>query len=75
VIVLSVEPGGPAEKAGLLIGDVLVALDGAPVSDTDEVQAALGPERVGQDLSASVIRGGQLARLTIKVGERPERWR
>jgi len=75
VIVLSIAPGGPADRAGLLIGDVLVALDGTTVADTDDVQAALGPERVGQDLNATVIRAGELTRLTIKVGERPARRR
>ncbi|HZS04339.1 MAG TPA: trypsin-like peptidase domain-containing protein [Blastocatellia bacterium] len=72
VIVLSVEPDGPADKSGMLVGDVLVALGGAPVSDTDEVQAALGPERVGQPLDAGLIRGGALVQLTITVGERPQ---
>jgi S1-C subfamily serine protease len=75
VMVLSTEPGGPADKAGLLIGDVLVALDSTPVADTDDVQAALGPERVGQDLNATVIRAGGLTQLIIKVGERPARGR
>lgn len=72
VIVLSVEPEGPADKSGLLVGDVLVALGGTGVSDTDDVQAALGPERVGQLLDASLIRGGELMQLTITVGERPQ---
>jgi S1-C subfamily serine protease len=75
VIVLSTEPGGPADAAGLLIGDVLVALDGKTVADTDDVQAALVPERVGQDLNATVIRAGELTQLTIRVGERPARGR
>jgi S1-C subfamily serine protease len=75
VIALSVDPNGPADTAGLLIGDVLVALGGAPVADTDDVQAALGPERVGEDLAAVVIRAGALVNLTIKVGERPRRGR
>jgi len=75
VMVLSTEPGGPADRAGLLIGDLLVALDGATVADTDDVQAALGPELVGQDLNATVIRAGELTRLTIRVGERPARGR
>jgi serine protease DegQ len=75
VIVLSVEADGPADRGGVLIGDVLVTLDGATVSDTDDVQRALGPERVGQDVSAVVIRGGELTQLSIKVGERSRRGR
>jgi S1-C subfamily serine protease len=73
VIVLAVEPLGPAEAAGLLIGDVLVALDGKPVADTDDVQAVLGPERVGQPLQASVVRAGALQDFTITVGEWPRK--
>ena len=48
VIVLSVEPNGPAERAGLFIGDILVKLNGKPVEDTDDVQAVLEPGFVGQ---------------------------
>lgn len=70
VVVLSVEPNGPADKAGLLIGDVLIGLDDTPVNDTDDVQAVLGPERVGKTVRASIVRGGTPAELTITVGER-----
>jgi S1-C subfamily serine protease len=75
VIAFSVEPDGPAEKAGMLIGDVLVALAGAPVGDTNDLQAMLGPESVGKTLAASILRGGNLAELEITVGERPRRGR
>ncbi len=71
VIILNVEPNGPADRAGFLIGDVLIALDGKPVGDTHEVQALLGPESVGKVVTASLIRGGTLVELTITVGERP----
>ena len=73
LVVVSVQPGGPAEKAGVLIGDILVALDGKPVADTDDVQALLDPERVGKSIAATVIRGGEVAALTVTVGERPQR--
>ncbi len=73
VIVISIEGGGPAERAGLFIGDILIALDGTPVADTDAVQALLGPERIGTPLVAKVARGGAPVDVTITVGERPQR--
>jgi S1-C subfamily serine protease len=75
VIIVAVEANNPAERAGLLIGDVLVALNGVPVSDTADVQALLGPDRVGTAVSASIIRAGQLAERVIMIGERPRRER
>jgi S1-C subfamily serine protease len=71
VIVVNVELDGPAEKAGVLIGDVLVALDGTSISDTGDVLAMLVPERVGKTISAQIIRGGTLIEVAIAVGERP----
>jgi S1-C subfamily serine protease len=75
VIIVAVEPDSPAERAGLLLGDVLIALDGIPVGDTADVQALLGPERVGSAVVASIIRAGLLAERTIVIGERPQRGR
>jgi S1-C subfamily serine protease len=75
VIIVAVEPDSPAERAGLLIGDILIALEGVTVSDTADVQALLGPERVGTTVGASIIRAGQLLERAITVGERPRRGR
>lgn len=71
VIVVSIEAGGPADKAGVLIGDILIALDGKAVRDTSEVLAMLGTECVGKTISAQIIRGGALVEVAIAVGERP----
>lgn len=73
VIVLSVEPGGPADQAGILVGDILVALDGKPVTDTDDVQVALGTDAVGRSLQASLVRGGERTEAAIEIRERPRR--
>jgi S1-C subfamily serine protease len=70
LIVLSVEPEGPAAKAGVFVGDVLVALEGQPVADTDDVQAHLGGDRVGTPITAELVRGGAAVTLTIVPGER-----
>jgi S1-C subfamily serine protease len=71
LIALSVEPDGPAAKAGLVIGDILVAFDSKPVADTDDVQAALGADSAGKTLRASIVRGGELREVSVTIGERP----
>ncbi|HEY9735709.1 MAG TPA: S1C family serine protease [Trichocoleus sp.] len=73
VLVVSVEPGSPADQAGVLIGDIVLALGDHPVASLQNVQAVLGPETVGQSLSAQLIRGGQRIDVTLVVGERPQR--
>jgi S1-C subfamily serine protease len=73
VMAVSVEPQGPADRAGILLGDILVALDDTPVKDTRDVQAFLGSQSVGQTLKAQLIRGGELVELAIVVGERQGR--
>ena len=73
LIVLSVETGGPAADAGIVLGDVLVAMDGKPVADTDDVQEFLGSEFVGKTVKASVVRGGELTEAAITIGRRPRR--
>ena len=71
LIVLSVEPEGPSGRAGVLVGDLVGALDGVSVRDTDDVQRLLGAERVGKGITASIIRGGNPMEITITVSERP----
>jgi S1-C subfamily serine protease len=70
LLVVGVERGGPAERGGLLIGDVIVTLGGQPVTSTEDLLAALGPERVGQATALRVIRGGEAQDVTITIGER-----
>jgi S1-C subfamily serine protease len=73
VISVEVKPGGPADRAGVLIGDVLVELDGRPISEPGDVHAALDPEQVGKTLKAKFVRAGARIELSIVVGERPPR--
>ena len=72
LLIVSVAPGGPADRDGWLLGDVLLELDGAAVSDPTDILAKLGGDRVGRPLAARVIRGGQVKTLQVTPGERPK---
>ncbi|MDQ2839875.1 MAG: S1C family serine protease [Acidobacteriota bacterium] len=73
LILLSVEADSPAEKAGLLLGDVLLTLDGKPMADIDDLHAALRGDVVGKSVKAAVLRGGKLVETEILVLERGAR--
>jgi S1-C subfamily serine protease len=73
IIVLSVEPGGPAERGGLMIGDILVTLEGHALEQTDDLQAVLNADAVGKSRKVQAIRGGKLVDLSVQVAERPRR--
>jgi len=73
LIVLSLEPEGPAALAGVLIGDVLVALGGIAVADTDDIQTVLEKHGVGRAIEVAVVRGGASRSVSITIGERPRR--
>lgn len=70
LVVLYVEPGSPADKAGVLLGDVLFELEGKPVTDTDSVQDTLGSASVGKVLEARIIRAGSVVTVSIELGTR-----
>jgi S1-C subfamily serine protease len=75
LMLLSLEADGPADKAGLIIGDILLALDGAAVADSDDVQAALAGREVGASVTAKILRGGEVKEVSVTPGERPARKR
>src|SRR2546425_7376868 len=60
LLIVSVESGGPADRDGVLLGDVLLELDGTAVNDASDVLAKLGGDRVGRPLAARRIRGWQV---------------
>lgn len=70
LLVVRVEPDSPAARGGLLLGDVLTAFDGQPLTDTDELQALLAGERVGKTVPVQVLRGGALVTVNVTVGQR-----
>lgn len=70
LMLVSVEPDSPAEKGGLLMGDILVALDDYELESVDTLLMLLGSDRVGEDITLNVVRGGQQVEVTVTVGER-----
>jgi serine protease DegQ len=71
LMVLHVEAGGPADKAGIVLGDVIVELQGKPALDTEHIQDLLAAAKVNEKVATTVIRGGAPLELSIILGERP----
>jgi S1-C subfamily serine protease len=70
-LILSAEPGSPAQHAGLQEGDVIVSLDGAPVEGMDVLHRLLSEERIGQATRLTVLRGSRRLELRVVPETRP----
>ena len=70
LLVLWLEEGGPAAKSGLLVGDILVAINSQPVGDPDDLFSALNSDTVGKSVAVEVLRGGRPETVNLTVGER-----
>jgi S1-C subfamily serine protease len=72
LLVSSVQADSPAARAGLTLGDVLVALDDHPLSHPADLLPLLDEDRIGAESRARVLRGGELRDVKIVVGARGE---
>jgi len=70
LLVLWLEEDGPAMKSGLLVSDILVAVNSQPVEDPDDLFSALGADTVGKAVVLEVLRGGRPETVNVTVGER-----
>lgn len=70
LLILWLDEGAPAEKGGLLVGDILVAVSGQPIGDHDDLFSALTGDTVGKEVAVEVLRGGRPETVTVSVGER-----
>jgi S1-C subfamily serine protease len=70
-MVMSAVADGPAAKAGVVPGDIVVAIDGEPIRRYRKFAARLGPESVGRTTELSVIRGGAIVSVKATVTARP----
>ena len=73
LLLSSVAEDGPAAKAGLLVGDVIIEVGGQAVASIEGLRARLAGEAVGSSLALKVARGGQAMQLSIEIAERPTR--
>ena len=71
VLIVGVTGGSPAAEAGVLVGDILLQLDGQPVESPEDLLDLLTGERVGRQVTVRVLRGGRPHDLAATIGERP----
>src|SRR5579885_546624 len=73
LLVASLEPGGPAEKAGMREQDLIVAWDGLPIAGIEDLQRALSEAHPGAPVTVTVIRGTEKLALEVIPSDRPVR--
>jgi serine protease Do len=72
VLVTQVFPGDPADKAGIVVKDVITAVDGKPVTTGRELSTAVAGMPIGKEVPVQILRDGKEKTLTVKLAERKE---
>jgi serine protease Do len=70
VVVKSIQPGGPAEKAGLKSGDILLTIDGRSIKDGDDLVNEIASRRPGSSIRLGYLRDDKQADITVTIGDR-----
>jgi putative serine protease PepD len=70
-LVLSVQPGSPAEQAALQVNDVIVALNGVAIQSPANLTAALHPLKAGDHVTLGIYRGSSRRTVGVTLGARP----
>lgn len=73
LLVTRVEPGSPAERAGLLLGDALLSFGGETLQDPGELFALLSEDRIGDAVTLRLLRGGEIREAAVTIGTRGRR--
>ena len=71
LLVVGVSPDGPAAKAGVLVGDIILAVDGHPIQSPEDLLDLLASDRVGTAATLQLLRGGTPTEVAVTIGERP----
>ena len=69
-MITATDPDKPADVAGLMSYDVIVRLDGEPVTGVDDLVRLLNADRIGRAVSVDVLRRGQLRSFELTPTER-----
>lgn len=70
LLVVAVTSGSPAAGAGLLVGDIILALDHHPIESPEDLLDLLVGDRVGRSASLRVLRGGTARDIVVTIGQR-----
>jgi S1-C subfamily serine protease len=73
IMLLGIEPNGPAASAGLIMGDILLQAGSSVISDAETLAALLDNATIGETLSFRVLRAGTVQEVTVRIGERPRK--
>jgi S1-C subfamily serine protease len=73
VMIATVEPGSPAERAGLVAGDIILALDGTAVTGADDLIRTLTGEKIGRTIEVETLHNGSRRVLSLVPQERAHR--
>jgi S1-C subfamily serine protease len=73
VMIASVEPGSPAERAGLAAGDIILTLDAMAVTGADDLIRLLAGDKIGRTVEVNTLRNGEQRRVTLVPSERTRR--
>ena len=72
VLIQEVQPSGPADKAGLKAGDIIITIDGRPIKDGDELVNEIASRRPGSSVQLGYMRDGKQQDTTVTVGDRDQ---
>jgi S1-C subfamily serine protease len=70
LLVVTIEPNSPADKAGLLIGDLIIGVAGQPVTDVESLRNSLTPDKLDQAVQIKLLRGGEPTDVAVTIEER-----
>jgi S1-C subfamily serine protease len=73
VIVAGVEPGSPADRAGIRHGDILLAADGRPITGADDLIRILTGEKIDREVEIELLRNHERKRVAVRAMERARR--